>query len=163
MLSFTTSLSSLFIIIGVACSYRITRFFAGNLFLHYSRVMWKPQKLLNNYCRCYLLMWLLACSYEIMSLYRYFKPMWKVPDPNGLLSSVVPPSAIHQANLEVMNIIDTFVPSVHIVYVLYLKHMLVSPATHAPANRALNNTSTGMVSFFVDHIAIYMRIFLLWK
>ena len=84
-----------------------------------------------------------------MSVYRYFKPIQKVPNLNASLSSVVPPSAIHQANQEVMNVIDTFAPHVHIVYLFYLRHMLVSAAAHAPANCALSKTSPGMVSFFV--------------
>ena len=41
-----------------------------------------------------------------MSLYRYFKPIQKVPDPNRSLSLVVPPSVIHQSNQEVMNVIE---------------------------------------------------------
>ena len=36
-----------------------------------------------------------------MSLYRYFKPDRKLPDPNGDLSTVIPPSAIREANKEV--------------------------------------------------------------
>ena len=47
---------------------------------------------------------------------------------------------------------DTFAPCVHIVYLFYLKHMLVSAAAHAPANHALNYTSPGIVSFFVDRL-----------
>ena len=87
-----------------------------------------------------------------MSLYHYFKPIQRVPDPNGLLSSVFPPLAIHQVNQEVMNVTDTFTPSIHIVYLFYLKYMLVSAAAHAPANRTLNKTSPGIVSFFVDRL-----------
>ena len=91
-----------------------------------------------------------------MSLYHYLKPIQKVPDLNGSLSLVVSPSAIHQTNQEVMNVIDTFAPHVHIVYLFYLRHMLVSAAApaaaHAPANCALNKTSPGMVSFFVYHL-----------
>ena len=47
---------------------------------------------------------------------------------------------------------NTFAPCVHIVHLFYLKCMLVSAAAHAPANRALNNTSPGTVSFFVDYL-----------
>ena len=42
---------------------------------------------------------------------------------------------------------NTFAPRLHIVY---LKCMLVSTAACAPANRALNKTSPGVVSFFID-------------
>ena len=42
---------------------------------------------------------------------------------------------------------NAFVPRLHIVY---LKRMLVSVATCAPANRALNKTSPGTASFFID-------------
>ena len=42
---------------------------------------------------------------------------------------------------------DTFVPRLHIVY---LKRMLVSAAACAPINRALNKTSPGTASFFID-------------
>ena len=48
---------------------------------------------------------------------------------------------------------DTFVLRVHIVYLFYsLKRMLVSTAAYAPANCALNKTSPGTVSFFVDRL-----------
>ena len=40
-------------------------------------------------------------------------------------------------------------PCLHIVY---LKHMLVSAAACAPANCALNKTSPGTVSFFIDRL-----------
>ena len=43
---------------------------------------------------------------------------------------------------------NTFLPRLHIVY---LKYMLVSAAACAPANRELNKTSPGVVSFFSDH------------
>ena len=36
-----------------------------------------------------------------MSLYRYFKPVRKLPDPNGDLSTIIPPSVIREANKEV--------------------------------------------------------------
>ena len=50
---------------------------------------------------------------------------------------------------------DTFVLRVHIVYLFYsLKCMLVSAAAHAPANCALNKTSPGTVSFFVDRLYV---------
>ena len=42
---------------------------------------------------------------------------------------------------------NTFAPCLHIVY---LKRMLVSTAACAPTNRALNKTSPGVVSFFID-------------
>ena len=42
---------------------------------------------------------------------------------------------------------NTFAPRLHIVY---LKRILVSAAACAPANRALNKTSPGVVSFFSD-------------
>ena len=42
---------------------------------------------------------------------------------------------------------NTFVPRLHIVN---LKRMLVSAAACAPANRALNKTSPGVVSFLID-------------
>ena len=42
---------------------------------------------------------------------------------------------------------NTFAPRLHIVY---LKRMLVSAAACAPANRALNKTSPGVVSLFID-------------
>ena len=42
---------------------------------------------------------------------------------------------------------NTFAPRLHIVY---LKSILVSAAACAPANRALNKTSPGVVSFFSD-------------
>ena len=42
---------------------------------------------------------------------------------------------------------NIFAPRLHIVY---LKCMLVSAAACAPANRALNKTSSGTVSFFID-------------
>ena len=42
---------------------------------------------------------------------------------------------------------NTFVPHLHIVY---LKRMLVSAAACAPANRALNKTSPGTASSFID-------------
>ena len=39
--------------VHAALGYRITRFFRWELFSHYLRVMWNPQKLLNNnYCIC---------------------------------------------------------------------------------------------------------------
>ena len=44
---------------------------------------------------------------------------------------------------------NTFAPYLHIVY---LKRMLVSAAACAPDNRALNKTSSGTVSFFIDHL-----------
>ena len=47
---------------------------------------------------------------------------------------------------------DTFSPHVHIVYLLYLKRMLVSAAACAPADRVLNKTSPGTVSFFIDRV-----------
>ena len=47
---------------------------------------------------------------------------------------------------------DTFSPHVHIVYLLYLKHMLVSAAACAPADCVLNKTSPGTVSFFIDRV-----------
>ena len=87
-----------------------------------------------------------------MSLYHYFKPIQKVPNPNRSLLSVVPPSAINQENQEVMSLIDTFVPCVHIFYLFYLKRMLVSAAAHALANRPLNKASSGKVIFFVDRL-----------
>ena len=43
---------------------------------------------------------------------------------------------------------NTFAPRLHIVY---LKRILVSAAACAPANRALNKISAGVVSFFSDH------------
>ena len=100
-------------------------------------------------CKRYLLKcdsWCAVIKYVSLSLFQAYS---KVPDLNGLLSLVVSPSAIHQANQEVINVIDTFVPHVHIVYLFYLRHMLVSAAAHAPANCALSKTSPGMVSFFV--------------
>ena len=42
---------------------------------------------------------------------------------------------------------NTFAPRLHIVY---LKRMLVSAAACAPANCALNKTSPGTASFFID-------------
>ena len=42
---------------------------------------------------------------------------------------------------------NTFAPRLHIDY---LKRMLVSTAACAPANLALNKTSSGVVSFFID-------------
>ena len=44
---------------------------------------------------------------------------------------------------------NTFAPRLHIVY---LKRMLVSAAACAPADRALNETSPGTVSFFIDRL-----------
>ena len=44
---------------------------------------------------------------------------------------------------------NTFAPHLHIVY---LKRMLVSAAACALANRALNKTSPGTVSFFIDRL-----------
>ena len=54
-------------------------------------------------------------------------------------------------NIHLMDEIEnnTFVPCLHIVYV---KRMLVSAAACAPANRTLNKTSPGTVSFFIDHV-----------
>ena len=42
---------------------------------------------------------------------------------------------------------NTFTLRLHIVY---SERMLVSTAACAPANRALNKTSPGVVSFFID-------------
>ena len=42
----------------------------------------------------------------MLSLYHYFKPIQKVPDPNGPLSSLVPTPIIQQANIEVLNIVE---------------------------------------------------------
>ena len=42
---------------------------------------------------------------------------------------------------------NTFAPCLHIVY---LKCMLASAAAYAPTNHALNKTSPGVVSFFID-------------
>ena len=42
---------------------------------------------------------------------------------------------------------NTFAPRLHIVY---LNRMLVSAAACAPTNRALNKTSFGTASFFID-------------
>ena len=42
---------------------------------------------------------------------------------------------------------NTFAPR---LLILYLKRMLVSAAACAPANRALNKTSPGTASFFID-------------
>jgi len=36
-----------------------------------------------------------------MSLYRFFKPVKKLPDPNGELSATISPEAIREANKEV--------------------------------------------------------------
>ena len=44
---------------------------------------------------------------------------------------------------------NTFARRLHIVY---LKLVLVSAAACAPANRALNKTSLGTVSFFIDRL-----------
>ena len=44
---------------------------------------------------------------------------------------------------------NTFTTRLHIVY---LKCMLVSAAACARANRALNKTSPGVVSFFIDRL-----------
>ena len=44
---------------------------------------------------------------------------------------------------------NTFAPSLHTVC---LKRMLVSAAAYAPANRALNKTSPGTVSFFINRL-----------
>ena len=41
-----------------------------------------------------------------MSLYRYFKPVRKLPDPNGDLSTTIPPSAIREANKEVVMAVE---------------------------------------------------------
>ena len=48
------------------------------------------------------------CSFIIimLSLYRYFKPIQKVPDPNGPLSSLVPTLIIQQVNIEVLNVVE---------------------------------------------------------
>ena len=42
----------------------------------------------------------------MLFLYRYFKPIQKVPDPNGPLSSLVLTPVIQQANIEVLNIVE---------------------------------------------------------
>ena len=47
---------------------------------------------------------------------------------------------------------DSFAPRVHIVYLLYLKCMLVSAAACVPDNHALDKTSPSMVSFFIDRL-----------
>ena len=44
---------------------------------------------------------------------------------------------------------NTFAPH---LYIVYLKRMLVSAAACAPANRVLNKTAPGTVSFFIDHL-----------
>ena len=44
---------------------------------------------------------------------------------------------------------NTFAPRLHIVY---LKRILVSAAACAPANRVLNKTLLGTVSFFIDRL-----------
>ena len=41
-----------------------------------------------------------------MSLYRFFKPVKKFPDPNGDLSAIVPPAAIREANKEVAKVME---------------------------------------------------------
>ena len=46
----------------------------------------------------------------------------------------------------------TFAPHVHIVSLFYLKYMLVPASAHTSANRTLNKTSPGTVSFFVDRL-----------
>ena len=38
----------------------------------------------------------------------------------------------------------------HVLHIVYLKRMLVSAAACAPVNCALNKTSPGVVSFFID-------------
>ena len=44
---------------------------------------------------------------------------------------------------------NSFAPRLHIA-IVYLKCMLVSAAACASANRALNKTSPGTASFFID-------------
>ena len=45
---------------------------------------------------------------------------------------------------------NTFAP--RLVHIVYLKRMFVSAAACAPANRVLNKTSPGTVSFFIDRL-----------
>ena len=60
----------------------------------------------NNYCRRYNTFEIFDSWRAVISLYRFFKPIHTVPDPKGSLSLTVPPSVIHQANQEVISVIE---------------------------------------------------------
>ena len=62
----------------VVISYRIPDIFAGNLFSHYSRVIWSPRILFNNIIVGAISYWNFYYGCAVMSFYRYFKPIQKV-------------------------------------------------------------------------------------
>ena len=69
-------------------------------------MIWNPRKLFNNYCRHYNTFENFDSWHAVMSLYHYFKPIHIVPNLKGSLSLMVRPSVIHQANQEVISIIE---------------------------------------------------------
>ena len=73
-----------------------------------------------------------------MSLYRYFK---------GSLSKT---GLFMISSMFITWMKWKTILSHHVLHIVYLKRMLVSAAACAPANCALNKTSPGVVSFFID-------------
>ena len=94
------------------CQIPYNPFFAGNLFLHFFASRDSLAKIcLSNFVGAVLRHVHLSshkCSFIIimLSLYRYFKPIQKVPDPNGPLSSLVTTPVIQQANIKVSNVVE---------------------------------------------------------
>ena len=138
--------------------YRITRSFTGNLFSLYLRVMWNPQKLLSDYCRCYLLKcdpWRAVMKYVPLSLFQAHSKGSRSKWVTFISSSTISDSPGESRSNERYWYFRTMCTH---FYLFYLKRMFVSAAAYALANCLLNKTSPGMVSFFVD--CLYAIFFL---